>query len=42
MLVEWSNVAAWDPEARYSPVGNVTVEDAEKMIESAKTLLEAL
>ena len=41
-LVEWSDVAAWNPEARYKPIGSATAADAEKMIQSAKTLLETL
>ena len=41
-LVEWSNVAEWNPEARYRPIGSATVVDAGKMIESAEALLEAL
>ena len=41
-LTEWSAVLGWDPQARYRPVGSSTKEDAEYMIESARTLLEAL
>ncbi len=39
---EWSSIAAWDPEARYNPIGTIGKSDAELMIESAKTLLEVL
>lgn len=39
-LAEWSTVTAWDPEAWYMPVGSVTRETAELMIDSAKVLLE--
>jgi HEPN domain-containing protein len=42
MLGQWSIVRNWDPEARYSPIGSVTAADADKMIQSAKALLEAL
>ncbi len=38
-LTEWSAVAAWDPEARYKPIGSVTSEEAMLMIDSAKILL---
>jgi len=36
--VEWSNVAAWNPEARYNPIGSATAAVADKMIQSAKAL----
>ena len=39
---EWSNVAVWNPEARYNPIGSATAAIADKMIQSAKALLEAL
>jgi hypothetical protein len=42
LLAEWSVLAEWDPEVRYKPIGNLTKEDAELMIESAKTLLRVL
>lgn len=42
LLVEWSVVAAWDPESRYNPVGNVSATDAEQMISSTKSLLAKL
>lgn len=41
-LTEWSVVADWDPEARYKPVGKVSEADSRLMIESARTLIEAL
>jgi len=41
-LAEWSAVAAWDPEARYNPIGSATKGDAELLVEAAKTLLGAL
>jgi hypothetical protein len=41
-LAAWSDVASWDPEARYKPVGNATVADAQKVITSAKILVGAL
>ncbi len=41
-LADWSNVAEWDPEARYNPIGNVTAQAAERMIQSVRSLLEAL
>lgn len=41
-LVEWSAVAKWDPESRYSALGTVTESEAELMINSATTLLEVL
>jgi len=42
VFAEWSAVVAWDPEARYKPIGSATPEDAKLMIESAKTLLGVL
>ncbi len=39
---EWSAVAAWDPEARYKPIGTVKAADAKLMIESARILVRAL
>lgn len=41
-LAKWSAVAAWDPEARYKPIGSATPADAKLMIESTQSLLEAL
>ncbi len=41
-LAEWSEVAKWDPEARYKPVGSATKQNASIMIVSAKILLEVL
>ncbi len=41
-LAEWSAVASWDPEARYSPIGTATKADAELLIESAEAILRAL
>jgi hypothetical protein len=42
LFAEWSAVAAWDPESRYNPVGNVSPSDAHLMISSAKLLLAKL
>ena len=42
LMTEWSAVAAWDPEARYKPIGSTTRQAAELMIISARTLLKAL
>jgi hypothetical protein len=41
-LAEWSSVAAWNPEARYYPIGSTTAAEAAQMVKSAKVLLEAL
>lgn len=41
-LAEWSAVSIWDPEARYSSIGMVTLTDAALMINSAKTLIKIL
>jgi len=41
-LAEWSAVAAWDPEARYNPIGSASKGDAELLLEAAKTLLGTL
>jgi len=42
VLAEWSAVAGWDPNVRYKPVGSASKQDAELMIESARTLLRVL
>ena len=42
LMIEWSAVAAWDPEARYKPTGSATKQAAELMIASARVLLRAL
>jgi HEPN domain-containing protein len=42
LFAEWSIVAAWDPESRYNPVGNVSLSDAQQMISSTKALLAKL
>jgi HEPN domain-containing protein len=42
LMVEWSAVAAWDPEVRYKPIGRATRQDAELMIASARVLSRAL
>jgi len=39
-LADWSAVVAWDPAARYKPIGSATSQDVGLMIESAKNLLE--
>lgn len=41
-LAEWSAVAAWDPEARYNPIGSVIKTDADSLVEAARTLLRVL
>lgn len=41
-LPEWSAVTNWDPEARYNPIGTISVTEAELMIESAEKLLRIL
>lgn len=41
-LVEWSAVAAWNPEARYKPIGSANADDAKLMLESASVLLKKL
>lgn len=38
----WSDVGSWDPEARYKPVGKAGAADAQRVINSAKILLEKL
>ena len=42
LITEWSAVAAWDPEARYKPIGSATRQAAELMIASARVLLRVL
>lgn len=41
-LAEWSAVAAWNPEARYKPVGSANESDARLMLESASMLMKKL
>lgn len=41
-LAEWSAISIWNPEARYNPVGIVTLGDASLMIDSAKSLIQIL
>lgn len=41
-FVEWSAVAAWNPEARYKPIGSANAGDAKLMLESAALLLKKL
>lgn len=41
-FVEWSAVAAWNPEARYKPIGSANESDATLMLESAALLLKKL
>jgi len=41
-FVEWSAVAAWNPEARYKPIGTANADDAKLMLESAATLVRKL
>lgn len=41
-LADWSIVAAWDSETRYSVIGSVSKTDASNMIESAKIIINAL
>jgi HEPN domain-containing protein len=42
LIAEWSDLASWQPELRYKPVGNCTPQDARQMVESARTLVRAL
>ncbi len=41
-MTEWSIVAQWNPEARYSPIGNVQESDAKEMLDSTKELIKQL
>jgi HEPN domain-containing protein len=41
-LVEWSTVTEWEPELRYREAGTATQQDAELMIDAARTLLSKL
>ncbi len=40
--VQWSIVATWDPESRYTPIGTITEGDLQVMIAAAEDLLDAL
>jgi HEPN domain-containing protein len=39
LLAEWSVVAAWNPGARYKPVGSSTPKDTQLMLDSAAVLM---
>ena len=41
-MVDWSIVAVWDEGLRYKPIGSADRLAAQKMIQSAETLLRAL
>lgn len=41
-LADWSEVAKWNPELRYKPIGSVSMGDCQQMIGAAKRLLGAL
>jgi HEPN domain-containing protein len=42
LLIEWSIVSKWDPEARYKETGSTTKQGAKLMIDSTNVLLGAL
>jgi HEPN domain-containing protein len=42
MFAEWSTVAAWDPEARYKPIGSASRISAEGMVKAATALFKTL
>lgn len=42
LLAEWSAVSAWNPEARYKPIGSANPTDARLMLDSAAVLLRKL
>ena len=39
LFAEWSAIAQWSPESRYSPIGKATESDARIMVTSTKVLL---
>lgn len=41
-LADWSIVANWDSETRYSIIGTISKTEASDMIESAKIIVRAL
>jgi uncharacterized lipoprotein YehR (DUF1307 family) len=41
-LADWSIVASWDSETRYSIIGTATKNKASDIIESAKIIIKAL
>ena len=41
-LVDWSALAAWDPEVRYKLLGSVGKRDAEHLLRAAAMLLTAV
>jgi hypothetical protein len=41
-LSEWSQVAKWEPDARYKPIGSSSGSEAQLMIAAAKIILRQL
>jgi hypothetical protein len=41
-ILEWSHVAKWNPEVRYSTTGTASRDDVALMISSTETLLRVL
>ena len=41
-FLDWNNVNQWNPEMRYSDIGNVTSIEARDMIESIKNLMKVI
>lgn len=41
-FADWSNVAVWNPEARYQAIGVVTKADVQDFLDSAKRIIAAL
>jgi HEPN domain-containing protein len=42
MFREWSAVTAWDPEARYRPIGSATKKSSEIMIQATTDLVQKI
>jgi len=42
LLAEWSIVVAWEPEARYRPIGTASAQDATDMVGATKAILRRL
>ena len=41
-FVDWSDVATWNPEVRYNPIGSATRPQAARMLAAAKRLIRVL
>tara|TARA_Y100000815_G_C13275647_1_gene474828 strand:+ start:202 stop:600 length:399 start_codon:yes stop_codon:yes gene_type:complete len=41
-FIDWNNVNQWNPEMRYSDIGNISAREAEEMLDSVKNLMTVI